>query len=186
MENTTRSGVFLTNFEVFHHKCVECLRLLLKQNDFRRKVKDAKMSSFFIWFPNTHLTLISFVFSLWIINEFEKKTSNKSHQRTLNKISTWWFFSAGISLGTLRSKDADGNENVKNNWFNKQNSNFARASRYFCTFLLCSCTTTTWKYLIWRFMEDVNKQRRNFISLSELGYGPLKFSFRRVHLHLTK
>ena len=35
-------------------------------------------------------------------------------------------------------------------------------------------------------MEDVNKQRRNFISLSELGYGPLKFSFRRVRLHLTK
>ena len=28
-------------------------------------------------------------------------------------------------------------------------------------------------------MEDVNKQRRNFISLSELEYGPLKFSFRR-------
>ena len=31
-------------------------------------------------------------------------------------------------------------------------------------------------------MEDVNKQRRNFISLSELEYGPLKFSFRRVRL----
>ena len=35
-------------------------------------------------------------------------------------------------------------------------------------------------------MEDVNKQRQNFISLSELGYGPLKFSFRRVRLVLTK
>ena len=32
----------------------------------------------------------------------------------------------------------------------------------------------------------VNKQRRNFISLSELGHGLLKFSFRRVRLHLTK
>ena len=29
-------------------------------------------------------------------------------------------------------------------------------------------------------MEEVNKQRRNFISLSELEYGPLKFSFRRI------
>ena len=29
-----------------------------------------------------------------------------------------------------------------------------------------------------RFMEDVNKQRRNFISLSELEYGHLKFTFR--------
>ena len=32
-------------------------------------------------------------------------------------------------------------------------------------------------------MEDINKERRNFISLSELGYGPLKFSFS---LHLKK
>ena len=41
-------------------------------------------------------------------------------------------------------------------------------------------------FKISRFMEDVNKQRRNFISLSELEYGPLKFSFRRVRLQLTK
>ena len=37
------------------------------------EIKDAKNDQFFIWFPNTHLTLISFVFSLWIINEIEKK-----------------------------------------------------------------------------------------------------------------
>ena len=40
VENTTRSGVFLMNFEVFHlvmKRCVECLILLLKQNDFRRR-----------------------------------------------------------------------------------------------------------------------------------------------------
>ena len=34
-------------------------------------------------------------------------------------------------------------------------------------------------------MEDVNKQRRNFISLSKLGYCPLKLSFRKVRLHVT-
>ena len=33
------------------------------------------------------------------------------------------------------------------------------------------CSTTTWKYLISRFTEDVNKQRRNFIFLTVLGYG---------------
>ena len=33
-------------------------------------------------------------------------------------------------------------------------------------------------------MEGVNKQRRNITSLSELGYGLLKFSFRRARLHL--
>ena len=56
----------------------------------------------------------------------------------------------------------------------------------FCTFLSRFCTTTTWKCLISRFMENVNKQRRNFISLSELEYSSLKFSFRRVRLQLTK
>ena len=40
VENTTRSGVFLTNFEVFHlvmKHCVKCLILLLKRTDFWRR-----------------------------------------------------------------------------------------------------------------------------------------------------
>ena len=40
VENTMCSGVVLMNFEVFHlvmKHCVECLILLLKQNDFRRR-----------------------------------------------------------------------------------------------------------------------------------------------------
>ena len=94
---------------------------------------------------------------------------------------------AWVVLGTLRSNDADGDENVKkHNRFYKENNSFVRALHFFCTFLSRFCTTTTWKCLISCFMEDVNKQRRNFISLSQLGYGPLKFSFRRVRLHLTK
>ena len=32
----------------------------------------------------------------------------------------------------------------------------------------------------------LNKQRRNFISLSELQYSPLEFKVRRVRVHLTK
>ena len=42
------------------------------------------------------------------------------------------------------------------------------------------------KMPISRFMENVNKHLRNFISLSELEYGPLEFNFRRARLHLTK
>ena len=76
-------------------------------------------------------------------------------------------------------------ERQKNNWFDKQNNNFARASRFFVHFFPVFARLRL-KCLILRFMGDVNKQRRNFISLSELGYGPLKFSFRRVRLHLKK
>ena len=77
-------------------------------------------------------------------------------------------------------------ERQKNNRFKKQNNNFARASHLFCTFLSRLCTTATWKCLISRFLKDVMKQRRNYIPLFELGYGHLKFSFRRVRLYLTK
>ena len=34
-------------------------------------------------------------------------------------------------IGTLRSNDANDNENVKNNRFKKQNSNFAHTSHFF-------------------------------------------------------
>ena len=90
-------------------------------------------------------------------------------------------FSGSSSVGTLRSNDANGNENVKkkNNRFCKQNNNFARASRFFVHFFARFCTTTTWKCPISLFMEDVNKRRRNFISLSVLGYGPKEFNSRR-------
>ena len=50
----------MTNFEVFHlmmKHCVECLILEVE-------IKNAKMSRFSSDFQNTHLTLISFVFSL--------------------------------------------------------------------------------------------------------------------------
>ena len=76
-------------------------------------------------------------------------------------------------IGTLRSNDADGNENVKKkSCLIRKKNNFARASRFFVHFFSCFCTTTTWKCLLLRFMENVNKQRRNFISLCELRHGP--------------
>jgi len=74
----------------------------------------------------------------------------------------------------------------KNNRFYNQNNNFVRASRSFVHFFTRFCTTATWKWLISRFMEYVNKQRRNAISLSELGYGHLEFNSRRARLHLIR
>ena len=78
-----RSRVFLMTFEMFHlvmKHCVECLILRLEQNDFRRRNQGCKNEQFFIWFPNTHWTLISSVFSLWIINQFEKGTVNSENK----------------------------------------------------------------------------------------------------------
>ena len=49
-------------------------------------------------------------------------------------------------------------------------------------------TTTTWNCLILRVMEDVNKPRRNNISLPELGYCPLwnSTSGRFAHIWQSK
>ena len=89
-------------------------------------------------------------------------------------------------IGTLKSNHVDGNENVKKPIGLISKTATSHVHHAFLYIFSCFCTTTTWKCQILRFMEDVNKQRRNFNSLSELGYGPLKFSFRRVGLHLTK
>ena len=49
VENTTQSGIFLTNFELFDivmkHRD-ECLIQLLKQTDFEGEIEDAKTRSF--------------------------------------------------------------------------------------------------------------------------------------------
>ena len=58
----------------------------------------------------------------------------------------------------------------QNNRFNKQNNNFASAPRFYCYISLpfLHDTTTTWRCLILRFMDNVNKQRRNFFFFSLL------------------
>ena len=49
-EKTTRSGVFLTNFEVFHlvmKHCVECLIYFSDKMILEGEIKDAKNEQFF-------------------------------------------------------------------------------------------------------------------------------------------
>ena len=73
------------------------------------------------------------------------------------KMMTMKTFTKITTIGTLRCDDSNGNETVKkNNRFNEQNKNSARASRFFVHFICRHCTTTTWKCLTAHFMEDVN------------------------------
>ena len=52
----------------------------------------------------------------------------------------------------------------------------------FCTFLCRRWTTTTWKCLISRFVEDVNS-RRLFFCFPELWYSLLEFNARKICQH---
>ena len=85
--------------------------------------------------------------------------------------------------GTTRSlDDSDGNENVK------------KVMGFWLHFSCPPYTTKTWNFLMRRFLEDVNTQRRMFLSLCTIGCGPQEFNSRKIepawqarkiHLHLT-
>ena len=55
----------------------------------------------------------------------------------------------------------------------------------FWTFLCRHCTTTTWKCLFSRFVEDVNTRQRLCFSIPELRYSLLEFSSRKNCQDLT-
>ena len=64
--------------------------------------------------------------------------------------------------------------------------NFARASRFFVHFFAHHCSTRRAIYLFSCLIEDVNKGRRNFLFLSQVGYSSEEFNSKRVRLHFTK
>ena len=67
------------------------------------------------------------------------------------------------NIRDLNIQQQDGNENINEmfNRFDKQNNNFALASRFFGHFF----AVFVWNCLISHFMDNINKQGRNFISL---------------------
>ena len=92
-------------------------------------------------------------------------------------------------LGSLSKGNGDGNEDgKKKQWIliGKTTTLLVHHAFLYMYILYRHCTTTTWKCLISRFMEDVNKRTRNLLSHSELGYGSGEFNSRRVRLHLAK
>ena len=75
-------------------------------------------------------------------------------------------------IGSLSNYDDDHNDDFKNNRFNDQNNSSSRVSRFLVHFFDVSCTTTTWNFLICRFMEDVDIRRRIFLPLFEPEWNP--------------
>ena len=71
--------------------------------------------------------------------------------------------------------DGDNNENVKKQKprLNRQNKNSARASRFLVHFFAVVAELRWENASFHVFMEDVNKRRLNFLSLSELKYGSI-------------
>ena len=55
----------------------------------------------------------------------------------------------------------------------------------FCIFLSRRCTTTTWKCLNWRFVDDANTRQQLCYSFPELWNSPLEFNSNKICQHLT-
>ena len=76
-------------------------------------------------------------------------------------------------------------ERQKSNRFRLAKQQLCTCITLFCTFLCRRCTTTTWKCLISRFVEDGNTRQRLSFSFPELWYSLLEFNSRKNCQHLT-
>ena len=88
-------------------------------------------------------------------------------------------------IESLSNDDSDGNEHgEKSNVFRLTKQQLCTCITLFCTFLNRHCTTTTWKCLISRFVEDGNTKQPVSFSFPELWYSLLEFSSRQSCQHL--
>ena len=68
----------------------------------------------------------------------------------------------------------------KSSWFWLAKQQLCTCITLFCTFLCRHCTTTTWKCLISRFVENVNTKQWLSFSFLQLRYNPLEFNPRKT------
>ena len=76
-------------------------------------------------------------------------------------------------------------ERQKSNRFRLAKQQLCTCITLFCTFLCRHCTTTTWKCLISRFVENANTRQQLYFSFAELWYSLLEFNSRKNCQHLT-
>ena len=70
-------------------------------------------------------------------------------------------------------------ERQKSNRFRLAKQQLCTCITLFCTFLCRHCTTTTWKCLISRFVENANTRQQLYFSFAELWYSLLEFNSRK-------
>ena len=76
-------------------------------------------------------------------------------------------------------------EQQKSNRFRSAKQQLCTCLTLFCIFLSRRCTTTTWKCLNWRFVDDGNTRQQLCYSFPELWNSPLEFNSNKICQHLT-
>ena len=113
-----------------------------------------------------------------------KDTTHKTLETMCNARA--WHRGCNISeLKQRRRRRQRERQKKKSNWFRLTKQRLCTCITLFCTFLSRRCTTTTWKCLISRFVEDGgNTRQRVSFSFPELWYSLLEFSSRKSCQHL--
>ena len=111
-----------------------------------------------------------------------KDTTHKTLETMCNARA--WHRGCNISeLKQRRRRRQRERQKKKSNWFRLTKQRLCTCITLFCTFLSRRCTTTTWKCLISRFVEETWDNEFLF-SFPELWYGLLEFSCRKSCQHL--
>ena len=96
--------------------------------------------------------------------------------------------------GSTAQLEAEANRELKQRPRRRQlerqkSSRFRLVKQQLCTlfdtFLCRRCTTTTWKCLNSRFVEDGNTRQRHSSSFPELRYSPLEFNSKQIRHHFV-
>ena len=95
----------------------------------------------------------------------------------------------GEKLGSLSNDNGDVNENgkkTKKKRFRLTKQQLCKCITLFCTFLCLHGTTTTWKYLISRLVEDLKTRQRLYFSFPELLYSLLEFNSEKKFANIWR
>ena len=71
-------------------------------------------------------------------------------------------------------------ERWKSSWFRLANQQLCTCITLFCPFLWRSCTTTSWDFVVLRFMGNVNTRQQFSFSFPELLNSLLEFNSRKI------
>ena len=173
--------------------------LWLDSFEFRKSLETPDMAAtfpsaliFYIFFIFIISTMMVFIFQRILILLASRRSDSR---RSLESFQTFIGFKrAGYSKSNIQSRSAFGWTRVALGSFSNDdgdgNSLISKTTTLhvhhtFFTFLCCHCTTTTWKCLMSRFMENVNKERRTFLSVSKLESRPQEINSSETRSHFT-
>ena len=156
--------------------------------------------AFFTFSSPLHLKLPIIYDTLWSFRnrifsvQIAPAGSIRNVFRLIGVVPSFWLGKLGERTGQLWRDNRELKQRRRRRQRERQKSNRFRLAKQqlctcftlFCTFLCSRCTTTTWKCLNSRFVEDGNTRQQLPFSFPErLWYSPLEFNSKNISQHLT-